>query len=146
MGVPVDVSAVRDAVAARAASLSGWTESIWHPDLFPGQDPGTVAHQAFAVAVPTTENVGGRAVGGRAALVQTPVNVRFTVRLTPKDQRDAFNAALVAEKALLDHLMATGWAADFALVWRGSDRSLPPGLQGWQLVQLRLQATHYLSL
>lgn len=147
MAAPADVSAVRQAIAARAAGLDGWTESIFHPALFPGRDPATVAHQAFAVWCPSSERIDGRERPGAGfAYVRTRVALRFTYRLTPKDHVDAFDAALVAEDAMLTRLMTGNWSTNFHLFWDGSARSLPPGLPGWQLAELQLAALHYVSL
>lgn len=139
------VAELRAAVATRVALLEGWTESKAIPELF-GQDPASIAHLAFAVALPTTDRVDPRQRG--ATYVRTKLVIRFSTRGQPKDAVAATTAQLAAEAALMAQLLESSptWPnAGFHLVFEDIERSATPEGE-WLRSDVSFTATHTVPL
>lgn len=101
---------LRERVAAALEAIDGWKESRWAYDLLPLAEPGTYAHLAFAVGVPTvrwpdaTES-SLRKRGAEGGMVETDLRVRWLHRIRGDaqvaDYGDAFDAEAAAYKALI---------------------------------------------
>ena len=133
-------SAIRAAIAARVALLTGWAESRFLADRL-GYDPASVAHLAYSVDLPN-----GQAVGHRqkpTIYQQETVVIRFTHRVSPKDQVDSYDAALTAESSLITQLLAN-WTTTFQLVYVSSVRaSLDSG--EWRRHEVTFHALFYVQ-
>ena len=80
----MNFSAVRSAIAAKVAALSGFKESKHSPDYF-GRTENTVAHLAFGVQLASTTAMDERQRRSVGVYVNTPVRVIFAHRLRPLD-------------------------------------------------------------
>lgn len=121
-----------DRVAAQLAATLGVLDPPWHEsrvghDAF-GKDPRTIAHLAWALAVPTSSAVAGdrqRARGEATRGTQTisRLSVRWSAQLQASALRDTLGLGYDAEAALRNAVLATASNADLAIVWRDAERS-----------------------
>jgi hypothetical protein len=98
-------SAVRQAIAAKVAGLSGFKESKHSPDYF-GRTENTVAHLAFGVQLAASTAMDERQRRPVGVYVNTPVRVLFAYRLRPLDIYPTdYDNALDAEETVINAVL-----------------------------------------
>ncbi len=101
---------MRQAIAAYLEQeLDGWRESRLAGDLFPDLGTRNDLHRRFSVDLPSSDALDGRQRGEMGAT--TEVRVRYALTMKADSQRDAYDAALDEEEALLTALAALKTAA-----------------------------------
>jgi len=148
-----ETSALREAIEARVALLSGWTLVDIPPQQLavtdvPDAVPDSVAHLAFTVDMPRSvfESERQQGAGAIAMLAKTDLVIRFLARTRPRDKLDSFSAALDAERDLVRQVLV--WSAvraQAAITWRSTARSKSPS-NPWYLVELTFEALHPVTL
>ena len=101
----VSLANVRQRVAVRVATVSGFTESRIPFDLF-GLVPESVGHRRFAVKVSASDPVESRQAVRDGLYLNTRILVRFAYRLRPKDLKTDVDLATDAEELIVAAILA----------------------------------------
>jgi len=143
------MAGLRQAVAARVAGLSGWTQSPVPFDAFgvsgaPEAVPSSVAHLHFSIGFGTTRAIGNRHRSLDGVRCETELPVRFFARLQPKAGTTSLDTALGAEVDLVKRLDSQ-WSADVQCYWLRSERSSTPA-GDWLRLDVYFGVQHLLAL
>ena len=101
----VSLANVRQRIAVRVLTVSGFTESRVPADLF-GLIPESVGHKRFAVKVSTSAPVASRQAVRDGLYLTTTIVVRYAYRLRPKDLKTDVDAATDAEGLIIAAILA----------------------------------------
>lgn len=101
----VSLANVRQRIAVRVATVTGFTESRLPLDLF-GLVPESVGHRRFAVKVSASDPLETRQAVRNGLYLQTRVLVRFAYRLRPKDIKTDVDLATDAEELVIAAILA----------------------------------------
>lgn len=101
----VSLANVRQRVAVRVATVSGFTESRLPADLF-GLVPESVGHRRYAVKVSASDPVDTRQAVRDGLYITTRILVRFAYRLRPKDLKTDVDLATDAEELVIAAILA----------------------------------------
>lgn len=149
----VEVSEVRQHVAGMidaALAASGWVESPVVYDAFGTGVSGERAHESYAVGCPSTDYYVPDAPKPRqkeavGQLVQTDVGIRMLYEIGSGKQVADYDAALDAEREVLNAISAAPRAPGLHLVL-----SRIPTVRtvedGWFSAELHITATHRIAL
>jgi len=136
-------SAVRQAIAAQVAGLSGFKESKHSPDYF-GRTENTVAHLAFGVQLAASTAVDERQRRPVGVYVNTPVRVLFAYRLRPLDIYPTdYDNALDAEETVINAVLNTYAAPNntFTIRYNSSTREVTDS-QEYCIISIEFTALH----
>lgn len=139
------LASIHTAVVAALVALGGsWSQSPLHPQAF-ARTPDSIAHCAFAVDIPSSEEAGNRNRG--ATPVKDQLVVRFYARVVPTTQVLSFTEALALEEAVRSAVVAVnGTGANvFHAIYQRSTREINAA-GDYQLVTLTFTLTHYATL
>ena len=150
------VAALRQAMAARIAGLSGWWEAPVPFDSFglsgvPDALPALKAHLAFVVGTPSTTPITWRQKASEGVYVETDTRVRFFARHTPGPTRSqaSLDAATAAEQALIARVISVdaAWPVTFDLEFRSIPSHAALTTSGeWFLSEIQFTARHVYAL
>ena len=101
----VSLANVRQRIAVRVLTVSGFTESRVPADLF-GLIPESVGHKRFAVKLSTSAPVASRQAVRDGLYLTTTILVRYAYRLRPKDLKTDVDAATEAEELIPAAILA----------------------------------------
>lgn len=152
---------IRDRILAQIAATLGAADPPWYLAAHAAEDmedaigrarEGALRmHLAYAVAVPSTTWLDGRAAGPRrrqGQAARTEILVRWTHRLRVEDHDGDYAAALDAEMGLIRSILAT--PADSALILSlagdTTRRVLRPATGPVLLGDVRVAAHHFADL
>ena len=105
-----------------ALGPAGWSESLYHADLL-GKDSRSRTHLAFAISIGSTQRF-GTPKPADGAHVNTAILVRWIHQLRAGGaggQVADYDAALVAEQALLVAAVAEGVRPELSIWFDGAD-------------------------
>lgn len=135
---------LRAAIVAKLAAMtppSGvtWTQSPYLYDLF-ARDASTTAHGAWALGMPTSSLTKElRNKDAQGGWVDHELHLKFTTRISPKDQNTSFDTALAIEHAVVKqiHTQDATWPVDFRIWWSGTTtRSILSGSGEWLVTDI----------
>lgn len=101
----VSLANVRQRIAVRVLTVTGFTESRMPADLF-GLIPESVGHKRFAVKVSTSAPVPSRQAVRDGLYLTTTILVRYAYRLRPKDLKTDVDAATDTEELIIAAILA----------------------------------------
>lgn len=144
----IQPAAVRAAVAARLdAQVAELVRESVEPMPFLRQTARSPVHLEFAVGVRRSEPLNGRGgdrqVAALGVLARTEVAVLIPYQVT-KGRVTGYDAALAIQASVRNALAATGWTADFQLLWVRSEHE--PGADGWLWLTDTFDALHLMPL
>ena len=139
----MNFSAVRSAIAAKVAALSGFKESKHSPDYF-GRTENTVAHLAFGVHLASTTAMDERQRRSVGVYVNTPVRVIFAHRLRPLDIYPTdYDNSLDSEQNVINAVLAAYSTPNngFTIRYNGSTREVTDS-QEYCIINIEFTALH----
>ena len=143
----VSLANVRQRVAVRVATVSGFTESRIPFDLF-GLVPESVGHRRFAVKVSASDPVESRQAVRDGLYLNTRILVRFAYRLRPKDLKTDVDLATDAEELIVAAILAddTTLKASMSVSYLSTLARSVVGSGEYHLTDLQFEALHRTAL
>lgn len=138
----MNLSAIRQKIAQKVVSVTGFQETTHSPDLF-GRTQNTVAHKAFAVGMATSTAMPERQRREVGVYLNTPVQVIFSYRLRPLDVYPTdYDLALDVEQNVITSILGeydTGTA--FSIRYLSSNRDVTES-QEYIIISINLETLH----
>ena len=139
----VSLANVRQRVAVRVATVSGFTESRIPFELC-GLGPESVGHRRFAVKVSASDPVESRQAVRDGLYLNTRILVRFAYRLRPKDLKTDVDLATDAEELIVAAILAddTTLKASMSVSYLSTLSRSVVGSGEYHLTDLQFEALH----
>ena len=143
----VSLANVRQRIAVRVLTVSGFTESRVPADLF-GLIPESVGHKRFAVKVSTSAPVASRQAVRDGLYLPTTILVRYAYRLRPKDLKTDVAAATAAEELITAAILAddSTLKASMSVQYLGTLSRVVTSSGEYHLTELQFEALHRTSM
>lgn len=143
----VSLANVRQRIAVRVATVTGFTESRLPLDLF-GLVPESVGHRRFAVKVSASDPLETRQAVRNGLYLQTRVLVRFAYRLRPKDIKTDVDLATDAEELVIAAILAddTTLKASLSVQYLSTLGRTVTSSGEYHLTELQFEALHRTTL
>lgn len=135
-------SQVRQEIASKVASLTGFQETKHSPDFF-GRTENTVAHKAFGVRLAASTAMEERQRRAVGVYVSTPVQVIFSYRLRPLDIYPTdYDLAMDTEEQVISKVLES-YATNnqFTIRYEGSTREVTES-QEYVIITLEFTTLH----
>ena len=143
----VSLANVRQRIAVRVLTVSGFTESRVPADLF-GLIPESVGHKRFAVKVSTSAPVASLQAVRDGLYLTTTIVVRYAYRLRPKDLKTDVDAATDAEELIIAAILAddSTLKASMSVQYLGTLSRVVTSSGEYHLTELQFEALHRTSM
>ncbi len=135
-------SQVRQEIASKVASLTGFQETKHSPDFF-GRTENTVAHKAFGVRLAASTAMEERQRRAVGVYVSTPVQVIFSYRLRPLDIYPTdYDLSMDTEEQVISKVLES-YATNnqFTIRYEGSTREVTES-QEYVIITLEFTTLH----
>ncbi len=135
-------SQVRQEIASKVASLTGFQETKHSPDFF-GRTENTVAHKAFGVRLAASTAMEERQRRAVGVYVSTPVQVIFSYRLRPLDIYPTdYDLSMDTEEQVIAKVLETyATNNEFTIRYVGSSREVTES-QEYVIITLEFITLH----
>jgi hypothetical protein len=138
----MNLSTLRQAVASKVGSLTGFRESTHSPELF-GRTQNTMAHLGFTVGMSSSTAMEERQRRTVGVYLNTPIQVTFAYRLRPLDVYPVdYDNTLDTEQLVIQKVLEV-YATDnqFTIRYISSTREVTDS-QEYCIITLDFQALH----
>lgn len=138
----MNLSTLRQAVASKVGSLTGFRESTHSPELF-GRTQNTMAHLGFTVGMSSSTAEVERQRRSVGVYLNTPIQVTFAYRLRPLDVYPVdYDNTLDTEQLVIQKVLEV-YATDnqFTIRYISSTREVTDS-QEYCIITLDFQALH----
>lgn len=135
-------SQVRQEIASKVASLTGFQETKHSPDFF-GRTENTVAHKAFGVRLAASTAMEERQRRAVGVYVSTPAQVIFSYRLRPLDIYPTdYDLSMDTEEQVIAKVLETyATNNEFTIRYVGSSREVTES-QEYVIITLEFITLH----
>ena len=143
----VSLANVRQRIAVRVLTVTGFTESRVPADLF-GLIPESVGHKRFAVKVSTSAPLPRRHAVRDGLYLTTTILVRYAYRLRPKDLKTDVDAATDTEELIIAAILAddSTLKASMSVQYLSTLARTVTSSGEYHLTELQFEALHRTSM
>lgn len=137
----MNLSAIRQQIASKISSLSGFKETKQTPDFF-GRTQDTIANRAFVVSLGSSTAMEERQRRSVGVYINTPVKVIFAYRLRPLDVYPTdYDLALDTEQQVIQKVLESYNSQEFTIRYIGSSRQVTDS-QEYIIITIDFETLH----